>query len=394
MKFKKKIFDFMSLNSENEKGELFVYGDIADTKWYEDDVTVRGVRDALSEMGNVKTLELHINSNGGSVAAGNTIVNLIDSYKQKTGCVVHTFIDGIAASMASGIAMAGDKIYMAQNAIFMVHKPFSVAWGNSDEMLHTAEILEKVEDTLVKNYMRHFSGTEDELRQLLADESWLTAEEALDYGFCDEIVEPVKIAASATGIRINDTEFSDIKVCSKFKIKEGVGQSVFDYDEKLSEIGIDEDSFKSFGVSSEIVSRIASKIEERREEDHEDFLTKEKATESLGADMDMETLLSYAKAGMEIDAAASEKAKAYDKLVSAAIEDAIKSGVRAKGENFNDTKWKKILNTLTYEEIVDQKNEWDAEAKLVLRAGKRVSQVKDPEIGANNSAVNLDDYKL
>lgn len=398
-RFRRQLYDFMELTGSENEGELWLYGDIVDDEWYDTDVTPQKIKNSLNELGPVKALNLHINSYGGSCVAGNTIVNLIDAYKRKTGARVIAYIDGIAASMGSGIAMAADYIYMAENAIFMVHKPFSVAIGNADDMAHEKEVLDKVEDTLVANYMRHFNGTEEEIRQLMADESWLTADEALTYGFCDEVVEPVQIAASAKGIRINGKDFREDKLKGKFKettVKES--DNVFEYDAELEKFGITEDSFKELNVSADTIKKIADAIPAKNVTvnfpETEEFISQDKAKEILGAEMDAEMVLNLAKAGMEMDHDADAKAKAYDKLVSGAIEDAIKSGIRAKGDSFNDTKWNKILATLDYEEIIDQKNEWEAEAKLVLKAGKRVSQVNNPDTKNDNSAVNIDDFKL
>lgn len=394
-RFKKQIFDFMELTSNGSEGDLWMYGDIVDEQWYDSDVTPGIIRDSLNEMGPVNVLNLHINSYGGSCVAGNTIVNLIDGYKRKTGARVNAYIDGIAASMGSGLAMAADYIYMAENAIFMVHKPFSIAIGNADDMEHEKEVLDKVEDTLVSNYMRHFNGTEEEMRQLMADESWLTADEALTYGLCDEVIEPVQIAACAKGLRINGKDFAEEKLKSKFKeteVKEN--DPVFEYDDKLMEYGISEEVFKTLNLSAESVQNVINSISDREIEITEEFISKDQAKEFLGNEMESEQILAYAKAGMEIDHTMDVKAKAYDKLVNGAIEDAIRSGIRAKGDSFNDAKWKKILNTLDYDEIIDQKNEWEAEAKLVLKAGKRVSQMNNPDNKGDNSAVNIEDYKL
>lgn len=394
-KFRKQLYDFMELTGTENEGELWLYGDIVDDAWYDTDVTPQKIRDSFDELGPVKTLNIHINSYGGSCVAGNTIVNLIDNYKRKTGARAVAYIDGIAASMASGIAMVADYIYMAENAIFMIHKPFSIAIGNADDMAHEKEILDKVEDTLVANYMRHFNGTEDELRQLMAYESWLTADEALTYGFCDEVVDPVQIAASAKGICINGKDFREDKLKGRFKetkVKES--DSVFDYDENLNDYGISKEVFDSWNVDAQIVRSIIENAVIQPCDDAVAYMTVDEVKDALGAELDADTVLNLAKAGMEMDHDADAKAKAYDKLVSGAIEDAIKSGIRAKGDSFNDTKWKKILATLDYDEIIDQKNEWEAEAKLVLKAGKRVSQVNNPDNKSDNSAVNLDDYKL
>lgn len=393
--FRKKIFDFMELTSAGTEGDLWIYGDIVDEQWYDNDVTPRVIRDSLNEMGPVNVLNLHINSYGGSCVAGNTIVNLIDNYKRKTGARVNAYIDGIAASMGSGIPMAADYIYMAENAIFMVHKPFSIAIGNADDMAHEKEVLDKVEDTLVANYMRHFNGTEDEMRQLMADESWLTADEALTYGFCDEIVEPVQIAASAKGLNINGKEFAEEKLRGKFKetkVKES--DPVFEYDNELSKYGIDEEKFKSFNISAETVLDIIGVISITDNVKTDEFISESKANEILGKNFTSDEILDLAKAGMDIDHNADAKAKAYDKLVNSAIEDAIKSGISAKGDDFNVDKWKKILNSLDYDEIIDQKNEWNAEAKIVLRAGKRVSQASNFDSQKDTSAVNVEDFKF
>lgn len=394
-RFRKQLFDFMELTGSENEGELWLYGDIADEKWYDSDVTPGFIRDSLNEMGPVKTLNLHINSYGGSCVAGNTIVNLIDNYKRKTGARVIAYIEGIAASMGSGITMAADYIYMAENAIFMVHKPFSIAIGNADDMAHEKEVLDKVEDTLVSNYMRHFNGTEDEMRQLMADESWLTADEALTYGFCDEVIEPVQIAASAKGMNINGYDFAEAKLKDKFKeTKAKEMEPMFEYDDKLKDFGIDEDTFKELNCSADSIEKIINNYPKIESPAFEEFISQDKVKEVLGTEMDAEIVLNLAKAGMEMDHDADAKAKAYDKLVNGAIDDAIKSGIRAKGDSFNDVKWKKILATLDYEEIIDQKNEWEAEAKLVLKAGKRVSQVNNLDNKPDNSAVNIDDFKL
>lgn len=394
-KFKKQLYDFMSLSAaDNDEGEFLIYGDITDDKWYDSDVTPQSIMDAFNEMGAVKTLNLRINSYGGSCVAGNTIVNIIDDYKRKTGAKVAAYIDGIAASMASGISMAADYVYMAENAIFMVHKPYSIAFGNSDDMMHEAEILEKVENTLVKNYMRHFNGTEDELRQLMADESWLNADEALEWGFADEIVEPVRIAASAKGININGRNFIDEKVKDKFKGKETESDEVFEYDNSLMDYGISEDAFNALDMSAEDVNKVINAIPLSGGVKADEFLPQDKATEFFGKELTADEILDFAKAGMEVDAEASSKAKAFDKLVNAAIDDAIKSGIRAKGEAFNETKWRKLLNALDYEDIIDQKNEWEAEAKIVNKAGVRVSQMRNSSRQEDKSAVNIEDYKF
>lgn len=425
--YRNQINNFLTAVSNDSEGEIWVYGDITSDKWSDDDVTPTSIRDALDNMGPVGTLNLRINSYGGSVYAGNAIINIIDSFRKKNNVTVNAYIEGIAASMGSGIPMVADKIYMAENAMMMLHKPFTIVMGNSNDLQQQIEILQKVEDTLVKNYMRHFKGTEDELRDMLADETWLTADEALEYGLCDEVVEAVEVAASAKGLVINGKEFrQDIdKIAAKFipgtpiaKVEpqgptgpigaaghagpaagpinkpKGVSK-VFEYNDKLKDYGIDEETFKTFNMEADAILAILDHaVVPSAMSDGEIVVSESDITNALGKEMSIEEVLNLAKAGMEIDNAAADKAKAYDKLVNSAIDDAIKNGIRAKGDNFNEAKWKKILNGLDYDEILDQSKEWDDEAKAVFHAGQRVSEPWKPAGPADNNLVNPDDYSL
>ncbi len=420
--YRNQINNFLTAVSNNSEGEIWVYGDITSDKWSDDDVTPTSIRDALDNMGPVGTLNIRVNSYGGSVYAGNAIINIIDSYRKKNNVKVNAYIEGIAASMGSGIPMVADKIYMAENAMMMIHKPYTIVMGNSADLEKEITILQKVENALVKNYMRHFNGTEDQLRDMLADETWLTADEALEYGFCDEIVEAVGIAASAKGLVINGREFRHDadKIAAKFnpgtplakaetspnqKAKKD-GKPMFEYDNRLKEYGIDEEKFKSFNLSSDVVlnildSAMAMKFMPSppyRTEDAVVLSAKEiKSLLDIPEDKDIPSdkiLYDLICFGNMYNSESSDKAKAYDKLVNSAIDEAIKNGVRAKGESFNDTKWKKILNGLDYDEILDQSREWDEEAKRVLNAGKRVSEPWKPDGPTDNKLVNPEDYSL
>lgn len=413
--YKNQINNFLTAVSNDSEGEIWVYGDITSDKWSDDDVTPTSIRDALDSMGPVGTLNLRINSYGGSVYAGNAIINIIDSFRKKNKVTVNAYIEGIAASMGSGIPMVADKIYMAENAMMMLHKPFTIVMGNSNDLQQQIEILQKVEDTLVKNYMRHFKGTEDELRDMLADETWLTADEALEYGLCDEVVEAVEVAASAKGLVINGKEFrQDVdKIAAKFipgtpiaKVDppappaepqnkpKGVS-NVFEYNDKLKDYGIDEETFKTFNMEADAILAILDHaVVPSAMSEGEIVVSESDITNALGKEMTIEEVLNLAKAGMEVDNAVADKAKAYDKLVNSAIDDAIKNGIRAKGDNFNEARWRKILNRLGYDEICDQSKEWDEEAKAVFHAGQRVSEPWNPAGPADNNLVNPDDYSL
>lgn len=386
--------------AKNESGEMYIYGDIADEKWFDEDVTPKSIRDALSELGAVKNLDIHINSYGGSCVAGNAIINILDNYRKKNGTSLNVYIEGIAASMGSGIASVGDKVYMASNSLFMVHRPSTIAMGNADDFEKTIQVLEKTEDGLIQNYMRRFNGTEDELRQMLQDETWFTADEAKEWGFVDEVIEGAKIAASAKGIKIGEQVFEN-KVADMIKnkypdIKLEKEENKLTYDEKLGEFGITEDMFATLDIESEKILAVVDMVKDSvKPEPVAEFIGKEAALNELGCeDITAEEVLAYAKAGMHpVDTTElSNKANEYDKIVDSAKETALTWAQKAKGDSFNEARVKKYLSVLDYSEIVAQTDEWKDEAKTVLNAGKRVSARQDSP--KQNEPENINDYKF
>lgn len=386
--------------AKNDTGEMYIYGDIADEKWFDEDVTPKSIRDALSEMGAVKNLDIHINSYGGSCVAGNAIINILDNYRKKNGTSLNVYIEGIAASMGSGIASVGDKVYMASNSLFMVHRPSTIAIGNADDFEKTIQVLEKTEDGLIQNYMRRFKGTEDELRQMLQDETWFTADEAKEWGFVDEVIGGAKIAASAKGIKIGEQVFEN-KVADMIKnkypdIKLEKEENKLTYDEKLGEFGITEDIFATLDIESEKILAVVDMVKDSvKPEPVAEFIGKEAALNELGCeDITAEEVLAYAKAGMHpVDTTElSNKANEYDKIVDSAKETALTWAQKAKGDSFNEARVKKYLSVLDYSEIVAQTDEWKDEAKIVLNAGKRVSARQDSP--KQNEPENINDYKF
>lgn len=399
MKVINKYISF-SDKAKNEAGEMYIYGDIADEKWFDEDVTPNSIRDALSEMGAVKNLDIHINSYGGSCVAGNAIINILDNYRKKNGTTFNVYIEGIAASMGSGIASVGNNVYMADNALYMIHKPWSYAIGNADDMRKEINVLDTVEDTLVANYMRRFNGTEDELRQMMADETWLTADEAKEYGFVDEIIEGSNVAASAKGIKIGEQVFEN-KVADMIKnkypdIKLEKEENKLTYDEKLGEFGITEDMFATLDMESDKILSIVDMVKESfKPEPVESFMDKETALNELGCeDITAEEVLNYAKAGMHpVDTTEiSNKANEYDKIVASAKETALNWAVKAQGDSYNENRMKKYLDVLDYSEIVAQTDAWKEESKKILNAGKRVSVRSDAK--PQEEPENLKDYKF
>lgn len=162
--------------------KFYLYGTISSYE-SKDTVTSKNVRDFLAgAVGN--TVDIHINSPGGSVFESVAIYNNLKQSNKK----VNIYIDGIAASGASIVAMAGSQVFMAQNAMFMIHRALTGIIGNSSDLREMADLLDKINQTLIKTYLERFKGSEQQLRQFFNDETYFTADECLEYGFIDKVV--------------------------------------------------------------------------------------------------------------------------------------------------------------------------------------------------------------
>lgn len=168
------------------ENEVYLYGPIG-----EGGITAKAFIDSLKTLNTSNTVNVRINSEGGDVAHALAMYNALS---ELSDVVIH--IDGLAASAGSVVAMAG-KCRMAENAIMMIHRPWSGAVGDSDAMRKAGEILDKFQPTLVSAYAKKTGLSDDKLNAMLAEETWLTAAEALEMGFVDEVIEAMAVAASA-----------------------------------------------------------------------------------------------------------------------------------------------------------------------------------------------------
>ena len=144
---------------------------------------------SLKSLGDVDYIELHINSPGGSVFDGAAIYNMLIDHK----ALVDVRVDGLAASIASIIALAGDQITIAKNAMMMLHNPSAMAWGGASDMRKMAGVLDKVKETLITVYSDRMGLPEDEISKIMDEESWYTAKEAVDAGLADVVGDRAKI---------------------------------------------------------------------------------------------------------------------------------------------------------------------------------------------------------
>lgn len=174
--------EFRAEIKEND-ARLYIYGDIGES-WWGDSTSASDVKDFLDNFDGSK-LHVHINSLGGDVFDGIAIHNLLKNHDAEI--TIH--IDGIAASAASVIAMAGDRIMMPPTAMMMIHQAWTIALGNANDFRKMAEDLDKIGSSLIAAYEPRFVGTTEELKQLLDDETFLTAAEAVSLGLADEELE-------------------------------------------------------------------------------------------------------------------------------------------------------------------------------------------------------------
>ena len=187
--------EFWSMKASKTKGtgEIYLHGRIASAQsWFSDTVTPKKFKQQLDALGDIDTLDVYINSGGGEVFAGQAIYSMLKRHPAH----VNAHIDGLAASMASVIAMAADTVYMPANAMMMIHNPWSKAQGDAKSFRKAADTLDKVAETCIAAYVDKSGMTNDEVLALLDAETWMTAEEAKALGFADVITNALSIAAS------------------------------------------------------------------------------------------------------------------------------------------------------------------------------------------------------
>lgn len=180
----KKNKNFFSLVREEQTATLNIYGDITSIPFEEfGDVSAVNLSKQLEALGDVEQIDVHINSYGGEVAEGLAIYNALRRHKAK----VTTYCDGFACSIASVIFMAGDERVMSESSLLMIHNAWTFAMGNSAELRKQADDLEKITQASVEAYKSHSSLSEEVIKNLMDNETWILPEEALSYGFATTV---------------------------------------------------------------------------------------------------------------------------------------------------------------------------------------------------------------
>lgn len=192
---------------EDQTADIYIYDEIGG--W---GISARRFTEDLISLGNLSHINLHIHSPGGEVFDGIAIYNQLKNHS----ATITVFIDGLAASMASVIAMVGDTVIMPKNAMMMIHKPWGVSWGDANDMREYADLLDKLENVLIPAYVAKTGKTTEEITAMLEQETWLDGDECVEHGFADKVIEPVKAMASLTSKRIE--EFSSMPSAIKNQI--------------------------------------------------------------------------------------------------------------------------------------------------------------------------------
>jgi ATP-dependent Clp endopeptidase proteolytic subunit ClpP len=180
--------------------EIDVYDQIGKS-WTGEGVTAKDVRDKLKEAKGAKSIQLRVNSGGGSVFEGLAIYNLLVQHPAKV--VAH--VDALAASMASVIIMAADEINVAESAMIMIHAPWSYAVGNAEDMRQQADLLDKLKEQLIDIYAAANGKIDREkITELVAAETWMTGSEAIENGFAHKITKSKAAAQMLASLDVRD----------------------------------------------------------------------------------------------------------------------------------------------------------------------------------------------
>lgn len=176
--------------SKGSRGEIWLYDQIG-SGFFTEGITAKSFQKELAALGKVTTISLHINSPGGDVFDGFSIYNQLAQHPAR----IDVEIDGVAASIASVIAMAGDEIRIAKNAQMMIHNPRGMAAGDEQEMQRVATLLRSIKGNLIDTYRDRTGQSPDQLSAWMDEETWFNAEAAVENGFATQVMKESRVSA-------------------------------------------------------------------------------------------------------------------------------------------------------------------------------------------------------
>lgn len=180
----------VQFHARGNRGEIWLYDQVG-ASFFSDGVTAKSFQKDLAALGKVTTINLHINSPGGDVFDGFAIYNQLAHHPAR----IEVDIDGVAASIASIIAMAGDEIRIAKNAQLMIHNPRGFAAGDEAEMQRVAALLRNVKANLVDTYRDRTGNTAEKLAAWMDEETWFSATAAVEHGFATAVSKETPVTA-------------------------------------------------------------------------------------------------------------------------------------------------------------------------------------------------------
>jgi ATP-dependent Clp protease protease subunit len=199
--------------AEDSVAEIALYGVIGQSFWNEESVSAKQFLDAIGKLpDNVKNVRVRINSPGGNIFDGIAIANTLRDQRLTKNRVIDVIVDGLAGSIASVIAMAGNTITMGDNALMFVHDPWGC--GNATQMRKMADDFDLMRDQIVATYQWQSTLSDEEIKALMAAETWLDPDEAIEKGFATAKVEGLKAAAT-----LDPRAIADMAVPEKYRAR-------------------------------------------------------------------------------------------------------------------------------------------------------------------------------
>ncbi|HHX59783.1 MAG TPA: Clp protease ClpP [Epulopiscium sp.] len=185
-------------NAENKTADIYIYGDITSWPWYEDEVSSYTLAKELQSLGeDIENINIYINSYGGEVKEGLAIYNAL----KRSNAKITTYADGFACSIASVIFSAGDERKMSNTSLLMIHNAWTYTSGNASELKKQAEDLEIITQASINAYMNNVNITEEEVKEMMDDETWISGEDAVKMGFATKLIEVDEKEVATQSIR-------------------------------------------------------------------------------------------------------------------------------------------------------------------------------------------------
>lgn len=232
---------YYALEENGDSTDLYIFGEISSWgQWYEDDPD-RSAYNIVNELkkASSKNINVHINSMGGDVGEGLAIYNTL----KNSGKNIATYCDGFACSAASVVFMAGSERVMSRETLLMIHNAWTVSVGNADGLRKDADDLDKINETMSNTYLEGTNISKEDLKALMDNETWITADEAVQYGFATKIIGDDDAKASAmASIKAKLTAIPKVSEPKASDIADAVSEKVIKaISEKISEKPNDED---------------------------------------------------------------------------------------------------------------------------------------------------------